>query len=305
MKKIIFVVGPTAIGKSEIAVSLAKKINAEIISCDSMQIYKGMRIITSRPSPALKRGLPHHLMDILEPTREYNVSRYRSGAVGKIREIFRKGRVPLFVGGTGLYMSILIDGIFKAKAQNKIIRRRLYQEAEKSGSIRLYERLKNIDPPAAEKIHPHDTKRIIRALEVFASTGKPISELQKQRRGLSLEYEVKIFGLDMRRDRLYQRIDGRVDEMFRRGLESEVKKLLKKKLSKTASCAIGIKELGGYFKGAYGLEEAKSQIKKNTRNYAKRQMTWFRKDSRIEWLEIDDKETPGQVAKRIFKKLVT
>ncbi|MBM3246384.1 MAG: tRNA (adenosine(37)-N6)-dimethylallyltransferase MiaA [Candidatus Omnitrophica bacterium] len=301
--KIIFLVGPTAIGKSEVALLLAKKINAEIISCDSMQIYRGMDIISSKPFPALRKKIRHHLIDSVAPTREYNVSRYYRDALKKARDILGADKLPLFVGGTGLYMSILIDGIFKLKKQDKSIRSRLYQQAEKFGNSVLYERLKEIDPLAARKIHPHDTKRLVRALEVFENTGRPISELQKERKGLAAQYPVRIFALDMPRDKLYQRINSRVEEMFGQGLADEVKGLLRVRLSKTAACAIGIKELKGYFDGDYSLEEARRLIKKNTRNYAKRQLTWFRKDKRIEWVKVREKETAAAVADRIFKKL--
>lgn len=315
--KIIFLVGPTAVGKTAIAVKLAGKIsamlcggcaknfggNAEIISCDSMQIYRGMDIITSKPSAALRKKTAHHLIDINSPEKEYNVARYYKEAGKKIKAIIKRGGFPLFVGGTGLYVSTLVNGIFKDKAQNKNIRSRLYQEAEKHGSPYLYKKLKKVDPHAALKIHPNDTRRIVRALEVFETTGKPISQLQKQRRGLADEYDVKIFCLNMPRDRLYQRIDERVDKMFKYGLVKEVKKLLKLKLSKTASFAIGIKELKGYFTGAYDLEEAKRMIKQNTRNYAKRQLTWFRKDKRIKWIEVNASESPEEAAKKIWNEL--
>lgn len=298
--KVIFLVGPTAMGKSDIAVHLAKKIKGEIISCDSMQVYRRMNILTSKPSVSLRRKVAHHLIDILSAQKEYNVARYRQEAIGKVKEVVRRGRIPLFVGGTGLYLSCLIDGIFQAKAENKKIRQRLYRQAESKGSHYLYERLKKKDPRAASKIHPNDTRRIVRALEVFNVTGKPISQLQKERKGLADEYAIRIFGLNMDRPCLYKRIDARVDKMFRKGLLSEVKKLLKQKISKTASCAIGIKELKGYFDGEYNLEEAKRLMKRNSRLYAKRQLTWFRKDKRIEWIEVGEQERPKEVAKRIL-----
>lgn len=302
-KKIIFITGPTAVGKSETAVYLAQKLNAEIISCDSMQVYKGMDIITSKPTAFLRKNVGHHLIDIIPAAREYNVSKYRREALRKIKEVVKRGRVPVLAGGTGLYMSILIDGIFKAKSQNQNIRNRLYKQAGQLGSGYLYEKLKSIDPEVALKIHPNDTKRVIRALEVFKSTGKPISYLQKQRKGLSREYDVKVFCINMPRKKLYKRIDARVEKMFTDGLVSEVKKLLKSGLSKTASYAIGIRELKGYFDGLYDLEEAKRLMKRNTRLYAKRQLTWFRKDKRIHWINISDKEKPSSVAKRILKEL--
>jgi tRNA dimethylallyltransferase len=301
--RIIFLVGPTAIGKTNIALILAKKINAEIISCDSMQVYKGMDIITSKAPLNLRKKIPHHLIDVVSPDKEYNVSKYRKDAVAKIREILKKGKTPFFVGGTGLYMSILIDGIFKARAQSKTVRNRLYKEAEKFGNEYIYGRLKKVDPQAADKIHVNDTKRIIRALEVYEITGKPISRLQSERKGLADKYDIKIFCLNMEREKLYKKIEERVDKMFSGGLAGEVKKLLKRKLSKTASYAIGIRELKGYFDGSYGLEDARRLIKHNTRLYAKRQLTWFRKDKRIHWVNIKGKEKPKEIADRLWKEL--
>jgi len=302
-RKTVFLMGPTAIGKTETAICLARKINAEIISCDSMQIYKGMDIITSKPSAVLRRNVNHHLIDVIAPTKEYNVSMYRRDALKKIKEVIKKGRIPLLAGGTGLYMSILIDGIFTLEQKNKSIREGLYRLAESRGNQYLHKRLQNIDPEAALKIHPNDTRRIVRALEVFKNTGKPISFLQKQRKGLNQEYDVKIFCLNMPREKLYKIIDERVDKMFARGIVSEAKKLLKSRLSKTASSAIGLRELKGYFDGLYDLEEVKHLIKRNTRLYAKRQLTWFRKDKRINWINISDKEEPKEVAERLWKEL--
>jgi tRNA dimethylallyltransferase len=299
--RIIFLAGPTAVGKTEISSALAKKINAEIVSCDSMQIYKGMDIITSKPPQALRKKIRHHLINIISPEEEYNVSVYRNDALKKIKEIIKRDKLPLFIGGTGLYMSILIDGLFSLKSKSKNIRRQLYEQAKTYSNHYPYKRLQSIDPEAAAKIHPNDTRRIIRGLEVFESTGKTISYLQKQRKGLSSDYDIKIFCLNTERQKLYKRINERVDKMFACGLVSEVKKLLKSKLSKTAACAIGIKELKGYFDGSYDLEEAKRKIKKNTRLYAKRQLTWFRKDKRINWINIDPKDKPREIADRIAR----
>ena len=303
--RIIFLVGPTAVGKSETAVCLAKRIKAEIISCDSMQVYKGMDIITSKPPIALRKIVPHHLISTISADKEYNVTRYNKDAVRKIKEILRRGKTPLIAGGTGLYMSILIDGIFKSAQPCKATRNRLYKQAEELGSEYLYKRLNNIDPESASRIHPHDTKRIIRALEVFEATGQTISKLRKQRRGLGQEYDIKVFGLNMPRERLCKRIDERVEKMFSKGLVAEVNRLLKLKLSKTAAYAIGIKEAKGCLDGLCDLEEAKRLVKRNTRLYAKRQLVWFRKDKRISWFGVGEKETPASVANRIFKKLRT
>jgi len=298
-KKIFFLVGPTSIGKSAVAISLAKKIKAEIISCDSMQVYRGMDIITSKAAPTHRRLVKHHLLDAIKPHQEYNVARYRKEALEICDKLFKEGKLPLFVGGTGLYYSIIIDGLFPAVPEDKKIRAGLYKEAKAKGGGRLYKKLYKVDPAAAMKIHPNDTRRVIRALEVFMLTGKRISFLQKQRKGLGPEYEVKIFGLNTNRGSLYKKINTRVEKMFTLGLIEEVKRLLKGKLSKTASCAIGIKQLKDYFDGKYSLEEARRLIQQETRRYAKRQLTWFRKDKRIKWINIGEGEKPAAIANRI------
>ncbi|MBU1999355.1 MAG: tRNA (adenosine(37)-N6)-dimethylallyltransferase MiaA [Candidatus Omnitrophica bacterium] len=302
-KNIIFLVGPTAVGKSECAVKFAKKINAEIISCDSMQIYKGMDILTSKPHLVLRKKIPHHLISLISPQKEFNASQYRKIAIREIGEIYDRGKIPLFVGGTGLYMSVLIDGIFDLKTENKIIRSHLEKEAKAKGSSHLYKKLKKIDLLAAQKIHPNDLKRIIRALEVFEVTGSRISELQTQKHGLGENYDIKIFCLDMGRQELYKKINARVERMFKQGLAAEVKKLLKLKLSRTARYAIGLREIKRYLDGEYDLESAKESIKRNTRRYAKRQLTWFRKDKRIRWIKVEIDDSPKVIAERIIRLL--
>ncbi len=302
-KSVIFIVGPTASGKSRVAAALAKKINAEIISCDSMQLYKGMDILTSSPSAALMKRIKHHLIGTIAASREFNVYKYRREALKAVKKILKKGKTPLFTGGTGLYVSALIDGIFSAGKTLPDLRIQLYSQAETLGSNYLHRELSKVDRQAAKRIHPHDTKRIIRALEVFQATGKPISELQKNRQGLAKDYTVKIFCLNPPREKLYKMINARVEEMFRQGLLSQARCLLKKKLSRTAAYAIGLNELSGYLNGLYGLEEAKRRIKLNTRHYAKRQLTWFRRDKRIEWIKLKTGETPQTTSGRIFKKL--
>jgi len=301
--RIIFIVGPTAVGKTAASAILAGKINAEIVSCDSMQVYQGMDILASWPPPVLRKKIRHHLIGIIPAQREYDVSRYRKEALKKTRDIIKRGKVPLFVGGTGLYLSTLLDGIFDARVRDKSIRQKLYQEAQKLGSIKLHARLKQVDPAAALKIHPNDTRRIIRALEVFESTGKPISCLQKQRKGLVSKYEVVIFCLNMERSKLYQRIAERTEKMFSRGLIPQAQRLLKSRLSRTASYAIGLKELKGCFDGLYDVKEAKRLIQRNTCLYAKRQLTWFRKDKRIIWLNVASSQKPSRVANRLFRRI--
>ncbi|HQO38786.1 MAG TPA: tRNA (adenosine(37)-N6)-dimethylallyltransferase MiaA [Candidatus Omnitrophota bacterium] len=301
--RLIFLVGPTASGKTDVSIELAKRINAEIISCDSMQVYRGMDILTSKPSARDRRRIVHYCVGFIPPSQEYNVSQFRARALKAVKAILRKGKIPLFAGGTGLYMTVLIDGIFQVKAEDEAVRRRLYRAAERSGSAMLHKRLLRVDPDAAAKIHPNDTRRIVRALQVFEVTGKPITELQKTRRGLAVDFDVRIFCLDLDRAELYRRINDRVDMMFERGLIREVKGLLKKKPGKTASAAIGIREVSDYLAGRASLDDAKEKMKQNTRNYARRQLTWFRKDTRIEWIPVSPGDTCRGVCVKIEKRL--
>jgi len=302
-KKIIFLLGPTAIGKSAIAIKLAKKIKAEIISCDSMQVYRGMDILTSKVDSAQRKKIRHHLLDVIAPSQEYNVAKYRRDALLICNELFLKGKIPFFVGGTGLYYSIIIDGLFPKVSKDRSIRAKLNKALQLKGSRYLYKKLARVDAQAAKKIHPHDSRRIIRALEVYIKTGKPISVLQKSRVGLGDEYEINIFGLNLNRELLYKKIDQRVDKMFKLGLVNEVKRLVKYRLSKTAAQAIGIRELGGYFNGEYALEEARRLIQRNSRHYAKRQCSWFKNDKRIMWININKTQTSAQIALKLWKKL--
>lgn len=299
--KLLFLGGPTAVGKSKVAAILARKLNGEIVSCDSMQVYKGMDILTSQPARNLRKIAAHHLISIVSPTADYDASKYCRQAKKKISGIIKKGKTPVIAGGTGLYMSLLIDGIFE-NTPDYAIRARLYATAQKYGAPFLHKKLGNIDPEAAKKIHPNDAKRIIRALEVFESTGKPISLLQKKRKGLKDKYDIRIFCLNMPRSALYKRIEKRTEKMFAEGLIEEAQKLMRKKLSKTASRAIGIRELEGYFSGLHDLKAVKQMIARSSCLYAKRQLTWFRKDKRIQWITINQTDAADEIAEKIIKR---
>jgi tRNA dimethylallyltransferase len=291
-KKIIFLVGPTAVGKTDVAVKLARKLKAEIISCDSMQIYRGLDIGTQKPSLKLRKATPHHMIDILPPSREFSAADFRKRALRLIKVIHSKGKIPLFVGGTGLYMKALIDGLFPSPPKDERLRRELYKQAKRLGSGYLHKKLKGIDPSAAEKIHPNDLKKIVRSLEICHTTGKTVTELKAQTKSLTDEFDIKIFGLIRPREELYRRIDERVDRMFEEGFLDEARKMSKKKLSFTASQAIGYREAFDYFKGKITLDEVKALIKKNTRHYAKRQLTWFRADKRVAWIPVKEEFEP-------------
>jgi len=304
MKKIIFLVGPTAIGKTEIAVRLAKRINAEVVSCDSMQVYKEMDVISSKPTRIQRKPITHYLIDEVSVLRKFSVADYQRKALEAIKKIHRKGKIALVVGGSGLYMQVLLDGIFLQGRTDGSIRKALYSEAAKFGTMHLYKRLMQVDRKVVSKIHPNDLRRIIRALEVFDATGVPISKWQSKRRGgLWGRFNIKILGLMCDRDELYRRVNLRVDRMFRDGLVKEVKKLINKKLSQTASGAIGIREINSYLEGRYELSEAKRQMKLNSRHFAKRQLTWFRKEKRMHWIKISKEETPSAIANRLVELL--
>jgi len=301
-KKIFFLVGPTASGKSVVALQLAKKIKSEIISCDSMQVYKELNIVSDKPPKSVRKKIKHHLVDVVSVNQDFNVANYRQKAIATIKEIHNKNKIPIVVGGSGLYMKVLLDGIFFEASSDKKIRNKLYNQAKNYGKAYLYRRLKKIDPKAAKKIHPNDLRRVVRALEVYDKTNIPISKLQKQTKGLFKEYDIRLIGLMPEREKLYQRINNRVDRMFKNGIIREVKKVSKKKLSKTAKKIIGIKELKDYLDSKYSEQEAIYLLKRNTRRYAKRQLTWFRKEKRIKWIRLKDSENPKAIAQKIWKR---
>lgn len=285
--RVIFLVGPTAVGKTKVAVELAKTKKFEIISCDSMQVYKGFKIISAQPSKSLRKTIPYHLVDEISPEKQYDVAKFKKAALRLIKDIHKRGKAPLVVGGSGLYISVLRDGIFESGKQSPVLRNFLKKQALIKGANYLYKQLKRADSKAAAKIHPHDLRRIIRALEVYKLNRRPISELQKERIPLSGDYDVRTFGIICQRPALYKNIDRRVEKMFRQGLLKEVRRLLKQNLSRTASFAIGIREIKGFLDGNYDLQEAKRLVKRNSRRYAKRQLAWFRKDRNIDWINAD------------------
>ncbi len=301
-KKIIFIVGPTAVGKTDIAFLLAKKINGEIVSCDSMQVYKELSIASNKPPRETLKNISHHLINVVSVAKNFDVAAFRKRALAAIKKIHQKNKIPLIVGGSGLYMAILLDGIFTQAKKNLRLRQKLENEARAKGSQFLYEKLQSVDPAAAAKIHANDTRRIVRALEVFLSTKKPISQLQKERQGIWGCYDIKIFALSRERSELYEAINARVEAMFTQGLVEEIKKISKKRLSKTAQGILGIAEVQGFLKGEYDLERAKYLLKLKTRHYAKRQLTWFKRDKRLQWVNMAQGQTPADIVPKILKE---
>jgi tRNA dimethylallyltransferase len=290
MLPLVVICGPTATGKTDTAVQIAERMRGEIVSADSMLVYRGMNIGTAKPTAAQMCGIPHYLIDIIEPDQEYNAALFQVQARAVIADILRRRKLPLLVGGTGLYIRAVIDNYdFSGIGSNDLFRKELQNEAADHGSAMLHQRLQEIDPGAAAKFHPNDTRRIIRALEVYKLTGKPISTFHKIDRPGRPIYDLLMFGLTSDREKLYQRIEQRVDQMIESGLVEEVQGLLNRGFSTELSSmrGLGYKEVAEYLAGRLPLVQAVDILKRNTRRFAKRQMTWFRRDKRIRWLDPD------------------
>ncbi|MCX7884487.1 MAG: tRNA (adenosine(37)-N6)-dimethylallyltransferase MiaA [Caloramator sp.] len=289
-KNVIIIAGPTASGKTSLSIELSKRIDGEIVSADSMQIYKYMDIGSAKPTIDEMQGIPHHMIDIIKPEEEFSVALYRQKAGECIDDIISRGKKPIVVGGTGLYInSITYPLDFTNTAQDKEYRSYLQKLAENFGGEYIHNMLKEVDIESAARLHPNDIKRIIRALEVYKNTGKTMTEYKLESKLKDIEYNFAYMGLYMDRQKLYDRINKRVDEMFEKGLVDEVKKLKEMGYNKnmTSMQGIGYKEVFDYLDGLYTLDEVKDIIKQNTRRYAKRQLTWFRREERIHWIDID------------------
>ena len=284
---LICIVGPTAVGKTEIAIQLAQHLDAEIVSLDSRQIYREMDIGTAKPTPAQQRAVPHHLIDCVGVDQSFSVAEYQRLADTAIEEIRERGKQTMVVGGAGLYFRGIIDGLFDGPGADAEIRAKFQREADKHGNAALHERLRRCDPEAANRVHPNNLVRVIRALEIYELTGKPISALQQQWKMNEPRYPFRAFGLNMPRETLYRLIEERVDQMVEGGLIEEVRELLDQGYPRNcvAMQSFGYKELIDYLDGTRTLDEAIASLKQNTRRFAKRQLTWFRNDLRIEWLD--------------------
>lgn len=289
MIPIIVIVGPTAVGKSAAAMNLALLFDTEIISADSMQIYKGLDIGTAKPSGENLKKVRHHMISIIEPDVRFSTGEFVKQARPVIEDLNSKGRIPIIVGGTGLYIRALADGLCEAPRADWNIRKSLYNEEEVHGKGHLHNRLSAIDPVSAGRIKQNDTVRIVRALEVYESTGIPLSEIQKGHGFSERSYDMFIAGLTMDRKKLYKKVEERVDGMVEQGLEYEVRRLMDRGGdSLPAMQGLGYKQFAGYIKGEYSLEEAVRLLKRDTKRYAKRQLTWFRRDERIRWYSVRD-----------------
>jgi tRNA dimethylallyltransferase len=296
----ILILGVTASGKGRLAFDLAESLGAEIISIDSMKVYRRMDIGTAKPPEEARRGIKYHLIDIVEPSDSFSVWVFRERALGAMEQIKGRGKEIIGVGGTALYIKALLYGLFEGPGSDEQIRDELQERAEVQGLAELYQELMKIDPIAAERINPNDSKRIIRALEVYRITGKPISSFQRQWDDSDAKGDWTIIGLRREKAEESRRINSRVKKMIAAGLVDEVEALLgeEKPLSKQARCAIGYAEIIEYLSGRIELEDAVELIKKNTRRLAKNQRTWFKTFKNVHWLDIEPEETPEEILSR-------
>lgn len=301
--ELLIIAGPTASGKTAVAVELALRLDAEVVSADSMQVYRDMDILTAMPTPEEMRGVPHHMLGVFPPDQKCSAAAYRELALGRIQDILARGKRPIVCGGTGLYINALTRPLSFAAQGNDAIRAELTRIAEaKGGRERLHDQLKAVDPAAAARLHPNDVRRVVRALEIYRITGRTQSEqaaLDAQRG--DGPFSERVYALDWPREALYARIDRRVDEMLQSGLVDEVRRLMKNEaVFSTAAQAIGYKEIAAALHGECALAEAVETLKRATRNYAKRQLTWFRRDARVRWVAVQ-----GHSAAEIAEKIIT
>lgn len=286
-KNLVILTGPTAVGKTELSIELARQIGGEIISADSMQVYKYMDIGSAKIMPQEMGGVVHHLIDVLDPREEFDVYRFLQMAKAKMQEIYDRGHVPVIVGGTGFYIqAVLYDIDFTQSEEDSGLRRQLEELAASQGAHALHEMLREVDPQAAEDIHENNVKRVIRAIEYFRQTGEKISEHNKEQRAKESPYNFCYFVLNDDRAKLYERIDQRVDRMLEAGLVEEVRSLLEMgcKRESTAMQGLGYKEIIDYLQGNIDLERAVYLIKRDTRHFAKRQLTWFKRERDVIWV---------------------
>ena len=302
-KRLLIIAGPTAVGKTDTGIILADKLNGEIISADSMQIYKNMNIGTAKPNLEERKGVMHHLIDIINPDENFSVAEFQRLAGGIIDDLISNKKLPIIVGGTGLYINSLIyDMDFTQFSSNRKLRETLQEEAEKMGNEYIHDKLKKIDPNLADRIHPNNVRRVIRAIEVYHGTGDKMGDFSRDI-VLNDEYEFFLAGLTRERSELYDRINKRVDIMIEQGLIEEVRDLLNLGYSKdlVSFKGLGYKEIIEYLEDRYDLNEAIRILKRNTRRYAKRQLTWFRRYESINWYNVSDYPTGENLAEHIIE----
>jgi tRNA dimethylallyltransferase len=298
---LIVLVGPTAVGKSAAAIRLAGKIRSEIISADSRMVYRGMEIGTAKPRPHERAGIVHHLMDVIDPDEPFSGARFRSLAAAVIEEMRRNGKIPVVVGGTGLYVKLLLHGLWEGPAADWPLRERLYEAERREGPGSLHRRLEKIDPDSARSIKPQDRSKLVRAIEVYEKTGRPLSDHHRDHRFSEDPYDAIRIGLRRSRADLYPRIEARVDGMMADGLVEEVRGLMEKGYSAELPSmkGLGYRQIVGLIQGEYDEAEAVRRLKRDTKRYAKRQFTWFNRDPSVRWIDLSESEGAGEMYKKL------
>ena len=297
-KPVIVMVGPTAVGKSRVAVEVAKAFETEVLTADSRQVYRGMDVGTDKPAPGERQGVPHRLIDLVNPDESFNAGLYRRKALVEIERLYRDHRLPLVVGGTGLYVRTLLTGLCDAPQADPIVRAALRQEAKDQGHDRLYAKLVDVDPVAAARLHPRDESKVIRALEVYQLSGRRMSDFQQKHGFAERPFSALIIGLNRDREALYRRIEERIDWQLAHGLIEETKQLLAQgyQCDSAAMKGLGYRQVAEHLAGEYDVAEMVRRFKRDTRHFSKRQMTWFRKEPGIQWLTIEESESVQHTA---------
>jgi tRNA dimethylallyltransferase len=304
-KPVVVIVGPTAVGKSRIAVEVAKAFETEVLTADSRQVYRGMDVGTDKPASEERQAVPHRLIDLVDPDESFNAGLYRRQAIDEIERLYRDCRLPLVVGGTGLYVRTLLKGLCDAPQADPIMRKALRQEAEDQGYDRLYARLVDVDPVIAARLHPRDESKVIRALEVYQLSGRRMSEFQQEHGFAERPFATLMIGLNRDRDMLYRRIEGRIDWQLAHGLIEETKQLLAQGYQRDSAAmkGLGYRQVAEHLAGEYDAAEMVRRFKRDTRHFSKRQMTWFRKEPGIQWLMIEESESVPHTTTRVIEQI--
>jgi tRNA dimethylallyltransferase len=304
-RPLVVIVGPTAVGKSRIAIEVAKRYETDILTADSRQVYRGMDIGTDKPQTEAWQGVSHRLIDLVNPDEPFNAGLFRRHALEAIEHLYRRHRLPLVVGGTGLYVHTLLRGLCDAPSANHALRARLESEAREEGADRFYARLVAVDPATASKLHPRDTSKIIRALEVYQLSGRSMSEFQRQHGFAERPFSALVIGLDRDRRHLYRRIEERIDLQLANGLLEETRRLLDEGYRREGSAmkGLGYRHVAEYLAGECDQAEMVRRFKRDTRRFSKRQMTWFKRDPEIVWIKIEESEAPDQTAARAIDRI--
>jgi len=309
LKPVIVLVGPTAIGKSLVGIAIAKVLGTEVLTADSTQVYRGMNIGTDKPSSEERRAVPHRLIDLVNPDEPFNAGEYRRYAVAEIDRLHQARRIPLVVGGTGLYVRALLRGLWPGPPVDWNLRRQLEREAKERGLVALYQELGRVDPLSAQRVHPNDAVKVLRGLEIYRQTGHPASQGHHQHGFRDQPFLPLVLGLTMERQALYRRIEERVHMEIDKGLVDETRRLLSHGYSRslTSMKSLGYRQMAGFLEGEYDFEEAVRRLKRDTRHFAKRQLTWFRKEPELEWVEVPsggpNHSTTSQIVERVDRFL--